>query len=278
MSSDSFAVIGDPVVHSLSPRMHAAAFAAAGLDASYERLHVAPADLAGAVVMLRRQGYRGFNVTVPHKRAVMSFLDRVDPVAARVGAVNTVARDGCEFVGYNTDVEGFAAALDRLVGRDWRGHALVFGAGGAARAVVAALLSRSSVVTISNRTAIAADGVAADFGPGVRVARTTRECAGAVYDAELVVNATSLGLGDLADRSPLDGGARFRPGTSAIDLVYGRMTPFMTAARESGCRVQGGIEMLVQQGAAAFRIWTGVEPDIEAMRTACETEPAEVGR
>lgn len=276
MSRNRFAVIGDPIDHSLSPRMQTAALKAARLDGTYEPLRVATGDLSGAVACLRRTGYRGFNVTIPHKRAIVSLLDRVHPSVEETGAANTVVLDGDELVGYNTDIEGFDMALKVLAGGDWKGRALVFGAGGAARAVVVALAARGCRIAVTNRTWQAIEALTSEIGAAVTAVREPQELISAVAAAGLLVNATSLGMGDLAGRSPLPADAQFRPGALAIDLVYGHVSPFMKAAEDGGCRVQDGIEMLVQQGAAAFRLWTGAEPNVGAMRIACRARRAEV--
>lgn len=278
MSHDYFAVIGDPIEHSLSPRMQIAAFDAAHLSGTYQALRVTAGELAGTVAWLRRNRYRGFNVTIPHKRTIVPLLDRVHQSARTTGAVNTVAREDDELVGHNTDIEGFDMALSVLAGSDWSGPALVFGAGGAARAVVVALAKRGCRIAVSNRTPEAIPALAAQVGYAISPVRGADECVAAVAKADLLVNATALGMGNLARLSPLPAGARFRPGTFAIDLVYGNETPFMRTARDGGCRVQDGVEMLVRQGAAAFQIWTGVEPDIAAMRAACRARLVEVGR
>jgi shikimate dehydrogenase len=269
MSPERFAVIGDPIEHSLSPQMQTAALNAAHLEGTYESLLVAADDLTRSVAWLRRRGYRGFNVTVPHKRAIVSLLDRVDPAVEGTGAVNTVVRVAHELVGYNTDIEGFDMALSVLTGADWRGQALVLGAGGAARAVVAALAARGCAIAISNRTREAIDVLGAEVSVPISPVYGAEELAAAVASADLVVNATSLGMGSLVHESPLPAGVCFRPGAYAMDLVYGRVTPFMQTARDGGCRVHDGTEMLVQQGAAAFRLWTGIDPDLDAMRLAC---------
>lgn len=276
MSSKRFAVIGDPIEHSRSPRMQMAAFRAAGIQATYEPLHVTATELADAVRRLRDGGYIGFNVTIPHKRAMPALLDSMDPIARQTGAVNTVVREGTELIGYNTDVEGFDMALTVLAGPDWRGRCLLFGAGGAARAVVAALQRRGCEVTVTNRSVESADALAKEIGGEVKILRRLGDLEAAVYSADLVVNATALGMGDLSAVSPLPPGAHFRPGALAIDLVYGRQTPFLIAAIAAGCRVQDGIEMLVQQGAAAFRLWTGIQPDTGVMREACLQPVTEV--
>ncbi len=264
-----FAVIGDPIDHSLSPRMHTAALSATRIHATYEPMRVDAAELPEAILRLRDEGYSGFNVTIPHKQSILPLLDDIDALARQTGAVNTVVREGLSLIGYNTDVEGFDMALKTLAGRSWRGRSLILGAGGAARAVLLALQRRDGTITISNRTVAAAESLAKEFGDVARVLRDPADLPEVLRSAELVVNATALGMGKLGGASPVPQSARFQPGTLVIDLVYGRRTPFLAAAEAAGCRVQDGIEMLVQQGAAAFHLWTGIRPDTDVMRDAC---------
>lgn len=269
MSTDRFAVIGDPIEHSLSPAMHTAALAAAGIDGNYEAVHVSPAQLQAAVGQLRRE-YRGFNVTLPHKEAILPFLDFLDPSARDVGAANTVVNAGGRLEGHNTDVGGFSAVLRQLQ-LDRPGlEVLVLGAGGSARAVVHALMLVGARVSLLNRDSARARRLAETASGRVAVLPHGMESLQAVVEqVDLVVNATALGLGHLADRSPLPEDVRLSPFTAVIDLIYGRRTPLLAMAAAAGCQMVDGLEMLVQQGAESFRIWTGVEPDIAAMRAAC---------
>lgn len=290
---DRYAVIGDPIGHSLSPAMHAAAFRAAGIDATYDAVHVTAGDLpvwlAGAAAT-----YRGINVTIPHKEAVAEAVDELRGDAQALGIVNTVAF-GDRTVGYTTDVAGFRGAF-RTLDLD-PGEAVVLGAGGSARAVVHALLREGMEVTIVNRTlgraeaivraeqvhrspvavSVAGSGERIPDVPGggaaivalPREGRATRE---AMARAALIVNTTPAGMPHLPDLSPVPDGVRLDRRQAVVDLVYGRETPLLRLAREAGCRTQDGIEMLVQQGAESFRLWTGVWPDLTVMRRACREE------
>ena len=260
-------IIGDPVTHSRSPAMHNAAFAALGLDWVYVPLPVRSADLAAAVAAVRALGLAGVNVTVPHKEAVLPHLDALTPLARRVGAVNTiVARDG-RLLGDNTDVHGFAATLRqqrlRLRGR----RVLVIGAGGAARAVVAALADAEvGALTIANRTAARAAALARRLrGPRRQVLPLSALADPAqLADLALVVNTTSLGLHDTAF-PPLT--ATATPSRCVfVDLVYGHETPFLRLARRAGRPACDGAEMLLHQGARAFTLWTGRRAPLTIMR------------
>lgn len=256
-------LFGHPVAHSLSPAMHNAAFRALGLPHRYEALDVPPAEIAGAVERLRAAGALGANVTVPHKLAVMEFLDALADDAREIGAVNTIVRDGSgrsvRLVGHNTDRHGFVAALAEA-GVDVAGlRALVLGAGGAARSAVPALVAGGARVTIANRTRARAVDLAAAGAIGV--SGWPEDLAG----WDLIVNATSLGL---HDEDPLAGVAL--PASLVVyDLVpTARETPLVRRARGAGCRVVDGLAMLLHQAAKSFTLWTGENAPMDEMRAA----------
>jgi shikimate dehydrogenase len=270
---ERLAVIGDPIAHSLSPAMQGAALLVAGLPWTYEAVWVPAHRLAEQILQFREEGYRGFNVTIPHKRDVLALMDQVTPDAAAVDAVNTVVLDRGRLLGYNTDVAGFLAALRTLAGDIAGRLVVVFGAGGAARAAVRALLrSRASVSVVSRdvnraRLLVPAEDAFASSDPLVLPR---------IQNADVLVNATPLGMKHLAGESPLSVSARLRPGAVVMDMVYGRCTPFLEQARSQGCIAGDGLEMLVQQGAESFRLWTGIDPDLNVMRAACGMEIGEV--
>ena len=256
-----FGVLGDPVDHSLSPAMHNAAFAAAGLSHVYLRYRVPVALLPAAVREARALRRGGINLTVPRKEAVLPLLDAGTREAERIGAVNTVLfAPGGRAVGDNTDGRGFLAALRGRV-RLRAARALVIGAGGAARAVGTALRQAGAArVTIANRTQARGERLAerlGRLGAGVTAAVPLAALArGQVLeDATLVVNTTPLGLAG--------GGPRVRytaapPGCLFVDLVYAaRPTPFLAGAARAGRPTLGGAHMLLHQGALAFEAWTG---------------------
>lgn len=269
-------IIGDPVAHSRSPAMHNAAFATLGLDWVYVPLHVDAADVPAAVAAVRALGMAGVNVTVPHKEAVLPHLDALTPLARRVGAVNTVVNRNGRLLGDNTDVHGFAATL-RQHGARLRGrHALVIGAGGAARAVLAAL-TESGVgrVTIANRTAARAADLARRLrGPRRDVVPLAAlQDPARLADVALVVNTTSLGLYDTTF-PPL--AVTATPTRCLfIDLLYGRDTAFLRAARRAGRPTGDGSEMLLHQGARAFTLWTGRRAPLAAMRAALRRQKSD---
>jgi shikimate dehydrogenase len=270
-------LFGHPVSHSLSPCMHNTAFREQGLDLVYLAFDVQPELLAEAVAAMRSLGMKGANVTVPHKERVADLLDEVDPLATRVGAVNTIVDRSGRLIGYNTDVAGFRAALRSVRPQGGRGlRCLVAGAGGAARAVVAALGQEDvAEIRVHNRTEVRARSLcrsAAEWGgPPCEVVGTSGLRAG-LENADLVVNATSVGLGTSVKESafPVD---MFHSGQIVIDLVYGpHPTNLVARAAAGGATALDGREMLLMQAASSYRLWTGMEPPVEAMRNSLEVE------
>ncbi len=264
-----FGVIGHPIDHSLSPAMHGAALRAMRLDALYAPFDVPPHDLAPVLRALILAGVGGLNVTVPLKQAVLPLLDRLDPTARAVGAVNTIVIRGRQAAGYNTDGIGFRMALRELGWRPRPIRAVLLGAGGAARAVAWELgRAAGSELTIANRHPARARRLArwlARARPGILV----RACALEEVDlgaAELVVNATTVGLRG-RERLPL-ALQTLRRGTLVYDLIYHRQTPLVREARRRGCVAAGGLSMLLYQGVAALRLWLNRSPPLEAMRQA----------
>ena len=259
-------VIGWPVAHSRSPRLHGHWLRRHGIDGAYVPLPVPPESLADAVRGLRAAGFRGVNVTLPHKVAVMALCDRLDGAARRIGAVNTLVfgPDGIE--GRNTDGTGFVASLEADGGAVPGGAALLLGAGGGARAIAAALRDRGMAVTVCNRSPARAAALAGAL-PGVETLpwdERARHLAG----FGLLVNTTQLGMaGQPPLDLPLEGAA---PDLVVADIVYVPLeTPLLHAARARGLRTVGGIGMLLHQAAPGFAAWFGVAPAVDqALRDA----------
>lgn len=269
-------VIGEPVRHSLSPLVHNAAFSAMGLDWASVAFPVSAGEVGLAVDGMRALGIEGLSVTMPHKEAALASVDRCSAVASTLGAVNTIVRQDGELVGESTDGPGFLDAV-RAAGCDpagWR--CLVLGAGGAGRAVVAALAGAGAAeVVVANRTQARAERAAALAGPAGRVGS-----ADWADQADLVVNATSLGMlgGPAPTALPLDP-ARLGPGQLVVDLVYHpRDTPLLSAARDRGATVQDGIALLVRQAARALALWTRQEAPVAAMLAAAGARPEPEGK
>jgi len=275
------AVIGDPVRHSLSPVLHNAAFAALDLDWVYVALPVRAGDGGRAVAAMAALGIEGLNVTMPHKAAAAEAVDRCTPVAARLGAVNTVVRSADGLLGESTDGEGFVTALRLDEGFDPAGaRCLVVGAGGAARAVVLALAGAgASEVVVVARRAVAAAAAAALAGPAGRVG-TAEEADGCA----LVVNATPVGMDAAVSDLPVSDlpvpdlpvpERCLGPGQVVADLVYQPIrTPFVEAARARGAVAVNGLGMLIHQAALSFRLWTGEDPPLEVLSAAALAELA----
>jgi len=260
------AVIGHPIAHSRSPAIHNAAFAALGLadEWSYEAFDVAPDEFADRVGALPSQGFVGANVTVPHKRAALELADTASDSAGEIGAANTLSFDGGAIGADNTDAPGFLAALPASpAGR----RALVLGAGGSARAIVWALVRERAEVAVWNRTPERAARLADELGASALEAEDELPAP----EFELVVNCTSVGMeaaeSDLETLRLAPDGIHARQ--VVVDLVYGASeTALARTARERGASVVDGLEVLVSQGAASFRIWTGIDPPLEVMRRA----------
>jgi len=278
--------------------MHNAAYAALGLDWCYLPFPVPPARLVEAIAGVRALGLVGVNVTVPHKQAVLPLMDELTPAAAAIGAANTVIVRQDRLIGHNTDAAGFLRALQEE-GCDPAGvPAMVLGAGGAARAVVYALVGAGARVTVVNRTLARAEALAHELGANadLRVAHLDAETLRVLApEARLVVNATSVGMwraghdgepsatttiaplpaaepptGPGVDASPWPQEVPFPAHALAFDLVYNpRETAFMLQARAAGAQAVNGLGMLVRQGAEAFEAWTGVAAPVEVMARAC---------
>lgn len=273
-----FAVIGHPVAHSLSPIMHAANFASLGLEAQYGKFDVKPEGVATFVRSCRDAGFLGLNVTVPHKVAVIELLDSIDESVKLYGACNTIKfePDG-RLSGYNTDVAGFLSCLEAhkvsLKGK----RAVIIGCGGAGSALArACALGGATAVAVAARTASHAESLAAELGERARAvcargAAGSEALADVVRNADLIVNATPVGLKE-NDESVIPPGA-FHAGQFVLDIIPTRcFPPTAAAARSAGAVAAGGLEFLVEQGARAFEIWTGLTADRTAMMNAVMQE------
>ncbi len=257
-------VIGWPIDHSLSPRVHGYWLAEHGIDGEYLPLAVEPKDLAATLRGLAGRGFAGVNVTVPHKQATAALMQSLDPAARRLGAVNTVVvgPDGA-LAGGNTDGFGFIENL-KSGAPGWRadaGPAVVLGAGGAARAIVAALLDAGAPeVRVVNRTLGRAERLAADIG-GAIAASPWENRAGELEGAALLVNATSLGM---TGNPPLALDLAKLPAAAVVtDIVYAPLeTPLLKAAKARGNRVVDGLGMLLHQARPGFQAWFGVAPKV----------------
>ncbi len=255
-----YAVLGNPVRHSLSPQMHNRAFAHCGINAVYMAFCVTRIDKA--LDAARSLGIKGLSVTLPHKTAALSCMDRIDESAARVGALNTVVLRAGQLVGYNTDGTGAMRALQAAVAVEGRRAALI-GAGGAARAIGYALTDAGAAVTIVNRSVSRGRGLARELG--------AQFCPRERFDGsgcQILINTTPVGMHPHEDAMPVDI-RQLAPETVVMDIIYNPLkTALIRAAESRGCRTVSGLEMFVAQGAAQFELWTRQPAPEEIMRQA----------
>jgi shikimate dehydrogenase len=255
-------LIGWPVEHSRSPAMHNAAFAALGLNWRYVLLPTPLDQLAAIVARIRSGELQGANVTIPHKQAVMAYLDDIDPAAQIVGAVNTIVKQADRLIGFNTDTVGFKRSLIETGVEVKDQPCAVLGAGGSARAVVYVLNELGAHLTVYARDVAKAHAVHADcrlLGALSEIDPSTK----------LIVNTTPVGLSPHVDASPWPEAAPLPPHALIFDLLNNPpRTKFMQQAERVGLRAINGWDMLIYQGAAAFAKWTGVEPPVDVMKHA----------
>ncbi|MFH0748348.1 MAG: shikimate dehydrogenase [Candidatus Bathyarchaeota archaeon] len=270
-----YAVIGDPVEHSLSPVMQNVAFQSLDLNSIYLAFKVTSNNLENAIIGMKSLGILGFNVTVPHKVSVMKYLDEVDPQAVEVGAVNTVVNKEGILKGYNTDGAGALAAL-REAGVKIEGQKVVLlGAGGAAKALAYNVASLAESLIIFNRTESKAKNLATSLTERLGFKVEGKEITDIVLcsslrDADILINATSVGMYPRINETPLQS-QDFHSGMTVFDIVYNPLlTRLLREAKAAGAHSIGGVKMLVYQGALAFELWTGRKPPIKKMCDAVE--------
>jgi len=275
-------VIGYPIEHTLSPAMHNAAIAHLGLDYVYLPFPIHPQDLARAIAGFEAIGVVGFNITIPHKQAILPLLSQVSPAARAIGAVNSVWRTEAGWNGTNTDLEGFIAPLQGM-SQDWsRATSTILGNGGATRAVVAGCVElgcRQIRVVGRNREKLERfqrSWENTPFANAVSV-HLWEELPDLVSQTDLLVNATPVGMAPESDRSPLSAAAldSVRAGTIAYDLIYTPSpTLFLQQMQQRGAIAIDGSEMLVGQGAAALRIWLQCPVPVDVMRRSLQAQLA----
>ncbi len=263
-----YGVIGDPIAHSMSPAMQGDLFVHYGMDAVYLPFHVKANQLQDAVAGFRALGAGGFNVTVPHKTAIMPLLDKIDSLAQNIGAVNTVVNEDGLLVGYNTDGMGYVRSLSAKLDSLENKRVLMIGAGGAARAIYFSLAAAGlSEIDLCNRTlpkaALLADSCPFPVKTSVLTLQEGQEALGS-YD--LIIQTTSIGMSPASEHSPISM-AGLKPGAFVSDIVYNPLkTKLLADAEKNGADVQNGVDMFVFQGALAFEKWTGIFPDTERMK------------
>ena len=260
-STEIYGIIGNPVAHSLSPAMHNAAFAARRMNRVYVAFPVT--EVREALSGIKALGIKGASVTIPHKQAVIPHLDHIDPVAEKIGAVNTLVVRGNAITGYNTDWLGAVNAIEQhatLAGK----KVTLLGAGGSARAIGFGLLEARAQITIASRTPASGKALAKELGcPWIPISEAGDR------EAQILINATSVGMAPNTD-SPLPG-ARLSRFEIVMDIVYSPLeTPLLRQAKADGCRTINGLAMLLLQGAAQFELWTGEEPPLQTMAEVLE--------
>jgi shikimate dehydrogenase len=263
-----FAVLGDPIGHSMSPLMHNDLFTHYNIDAVYLPFQVEPEDLGVAVKGLKALGVGGFNVTVPHKSAIIPFLDGVDELALSIGAVNTVVNEEGKLIGYNTDGPGFLKGLETHVTSLSEQKILIIGAGGAARAIYFTLAkSKPVAVDIANRTVETAVQLVEECPFSVPSKAISLDEANKSLDQyDLIIQTTMIGMYPKVTEQPVDL-LHIKQQALVCDIIYNPLnTQFLQEAGQKGARIQNGIDMFVYQGALAFEKWTRISPDFQRMR------------
>ncbi|MBI4303161.1 MAG: shikimate dehydrogenase [Chloroflexi bacterium] len=266
-------VIGDPVEHTMSPVMHNAAFQKTGLDYVYVAFRVKKEELGEAIHGMRALGIRGLNVTIPHKVEVMQFIDELDGLAEKIGAVNTISNDNGVLKGYNTDATGFLQALLEKGVEPKGKRVVILGAGGASRGISFILADRGAELSILNRlqeldwAKELSKHISQTFGKEVGALELNRENLKKVLGkADILVNATSVGMSPNINETAVEPDL-LRPGLVVFDIVYNPIkTRLLMEAEAAGARTIGGLDMLVWQGALAFEKWTGQKAPVELMR------------
>ena len=265
----SYAVIGDPIDHSLSPNIHSAAFRELNLDCSYIAYRISKGELEEGVESLKKIKIDGFNVTVPHKVEMMKYLDKVDETCSLIGAVNTVTNKDGVLKGYNTDMDGFLEPFKKREINLEDAKVLLLGAGGAARAIVAGFAKeKAKSITIANRTLEKAENIS-EFAKKMELDAKVINVEDVKYSAkdyDIIVNATSVGLKNESSSISLD---NIDDKTIVYDIVYMPMhTDFIKKAKEKNAKIIFGYEMLLGQAVRAFEIWHGIEAPYNAMKKA----------
>ena len=256
-----FAILGFPLSHSISPKIHNLAFRDYGIKAVYGKIEIDPQNFASAVHRLKTEDWQGFNVTIPFKESILAYLDHIDPTAKAIGAVNTIKIEQGKWLGFNTDWKGFLRPIEAELPSLKR--CLLIGAGGAARAVAFALIQTANVQTlvIANRTKIRAEKLIESLHQFKNLnysAMNLKEIYKNKQPFDLIVNTTSVGFGKQKDQMPLNPQKFGSRQTIVYDLIYNpAKTEFLQAAHSLGLRTMNGLSMLIYQAEEAFKIWTG---------------------
>lgn len=263
-----FAVLGDPIGHSMSPIMLNDILSFYEIDAHYHPFHVSKEELETAVKGLKAIGISGFNITIPHKSTIIPFLDEIDELALSIGAVNTVVNENGKFVGYNTDGYGFIKGLNPYISSYSEKKVLVIGAGGAARAIYFTMAKmKPQAIDIANRTVFKAQELieSCPYESNSK-AVSLEEAEILLNEYDVVIQTTMIGMYPKISEKPISL-RNLNTQSLVCDIVYNPLeTQFLMEAKQKGATVQNGVEMFVYQGALAFEKWTGIFPDVKRMR------------
>lgn len=261
--TELYGVIGSPIRHSLSPVMHNAAFEKVGMNAVYLAFEVQKEKLKGCVEGIKALDIRGVNVTIPHKIHVMEFIDELDDLAARIGAVNTIVNEKGVLRGYNTDCSGAMKAIEKLTDIKDKNIA-VLGAGGAARAIAFGVVDRGGNIFILNRTVEKAKQLAEDTGGNYGGLNELERLQGD-EGIDILINTTPVGMFPHTGSSPVP--KKLLKNMTVMDAIYNPIkTRLLEDAQSNGCQIISGVEMFINQGADSFRLWTGKKAPIKSMR------------
>jgi shikimate dehydrogenase len=263
-------LIGDPVEHSMSPAMHNAAFKKTGLDYIYLPFRVTPENLPGAISGLRSLNLRGMNVTIPHKVSVIPLLDELEPMAEKIGAINTIVNDNGYLKGYNTDAEGFLKSLSEKDIAPSGKKIVILGAGGVSRAISFTLAEQGAEIAILSRSRKIewAEKLAINKSKVLAMELNDTNLKSVLSHADILVNATSVGMSPDTDNT-LVPQELFRPGMLVFDVIYNpEKTRLLADAEKAGAVAVGGLDMLIWQGALSFELWTGIKAPADVMKKA----------
>jgi len=261
--TELYGVIGNPVRHSLSPVIHNGVFRRLGRNAVYLAFEVK--NLEEALRGIRGLGVKGVSVTIPFKTKVIPFLDKVEGLAKKIGAVNTIVNRGGKLIGYNTDCDGALEALEEKI--DLRGkRTILLGGGGAARAIGFGLREKDCQLIVSNRSKKRGEALSRELKCHFLLMSSLFKMTAGELGADILINATSVGMYPRQGETPFPK-KLLRKGMMIMDIVYEPLqTRFLREAKEKGCLTINGLEMLVRQGAAQLMIWTGIKPEIGQIR------------
>lgn len=264
----NYAVIGDPIQHSMSPVMHNDLFQFYGLDAEMKKIHIKKDQFESGISKLREMNISGFNVTVPHKQAIIPFLDELDPLSKAIGAVNTVVCEDGKWIGYNTDGEGYVKGLLRLIPDIKQRKTLIIGSGGAARGIYFTLANYGvQQIDICNRTISNAEALKGSCPYPVKTIIMDTELAEKTLgEYGLIIQTTSIGMSPKIEASPIQM-TNLLEGALVSDIIYNPLeTKILMDAKAKGAITQNGLDMFIYQGALAFEKWQGIFPDTARMR------------